>query len=319
MGWGHPGSPAQSPWGGRPCWSPPTCVGYGPTAPGQPLSITTCGTRPPPARRSEQICFPPMPQEAPCACVTGWRHWWHWEEARSRAPPSPVTAPRGSATGEQQPPLGGAGSPPCQEAAGAVVIPARAAAAAHKASAQGRALVFEKSQNRARAEPPLRLRGCARRAPRALGEDLKNWGCPRAAHQLPNAGSPSPPDVPWGSHGVAVPRVSRTCREGEGPAAPRAPEAPGWESPWGAGGRGAAGPGFVPAAPQHPPHRSSPLGQEEQSCSAHAGHGPSHSPTCPGPQLVMLGWILRWEKHPDPPQTPVGCRKKGAEPHGSHP
>lgn len=23
MGWGHPGSPAQSPWGGRPCWSPP--------------------------------------------------------------------------------------------------------------------------------------------------------------------------------------------------------------------------------------------------------------------------------------------------------
>lgn len=316
MGWGHLGSPAQSPWCGRPCWSPPTCAGHGPTAPGRLLSITTCGTQPPPARRSKEICFPPMPREAPCVCVTGWRHWWHWEEARSRVPPSPVTAaPLGSGS-----PLRGVQGAPRAGRQPGLLLSQPEQPLPHTRPRHKDALLFLR---RAKTEPgqshPFGSGAVPGGHRGPLGGNLENWGCPRAAHQLPDAGSPSPLDVPRGSHGVAVPRVSRACREGEAPAAPRAPEAPGWESPGGAGGRGAAGPGFVLAAPQHPPRRSSPSGQEEQSCSAHAGHGPSHSPTCPGPRLVMLGWILRWEKHPDPPQTPVGCRKKGAEPHGSRP
>lgn len=32
-------------------------------------------------------------REAFCIRVTGWRHWWDWEEARSRASPSRITAP----------------------------------------------------------------------------------------------------------------------------------------------------------------------------------------------------------------------------------
>lgn len=319
MGWGHPGSPAQSPWGGRPCWSPPYLRWARPHCSGTAAlhhhvwdTATTC--------TQERTNLLSTHATGGTLCLCNWMVALGGSQKPCASLPSYC-----SSTGEQQPPPGGAGSPPCREAAGAVVIPARAAAAAHKASAQGRALVFEKSQNRARAEPPLQLWGCARRAPRALGGGTWKIGdvpglltsSPMLGHHLLQTSPGGPTVSPC--HGSAEPAGRERDPQPPAPQRHRDGKAPGVLGEGEQRGRGAVGPGFVPAAPQHPPHHSSPSGQEEQSCSAHAGHGPSHSPTCPSPQLVMLGWILRWEKHPDPPQTPVGCRKKGAEPHGSHP
>lgn len=142
---------------------------------------------------------------------------------------------------------GPAGSPPRREPAGTVVIPARAAAPAHKASAQGRALVFERSQNRAWAEPPLRLRGAwsptavpgGHRGP--LGGGLENGdvpglltSSPMPCHHLlrPSPGGPT----------VSLCRGSVEPAGGDrDPQPPCAPGAPGQKSPRGAVGKGSSG------------------------------------------------------------------------------
>lgn len=123
--------------------------------------------------------------------------------------------------------------------------------------------------------------------------------------------SPSPPAVPRGSHGVAVPWVSGACRRGQGPAAPLRPRGTGTEKPPGCRGEGEQrGQASCLLRPSTYLRR----------CSARAGCGPSHSATCPGPRLAMPGRTLQTGgagthpalgKAPGSPPNPCGAQEKG--------
>lgn len=216
------------------------------------------------------------------------------------------------AAGERQPPLGGAGSPPCREAAGAVVIPARAAAAAHKASAQGRALVFEKSQNRARAEPPLRLRGCARRAPRALG------GEPRKLGMSPGC-SPAPRCRVTISFGcpLGVPRCCRATGQqslqgGRGTRSPPRPRGTRMGEPRGCWGKGSSGARLCACCAPAPtsPQLSVGAGGAELLCPRRTR--PQPQPHLPRPLAGDVGMDPALGKAPRPPPNPCGVQEKGS-------
>lgn len=214
---------------------------------------------------------------------------------------------------------GPAGSPPRREPAGAVVIPARAAAPAHKASAQGRALVFERSQNRARAEPPLRLRGAwsptavpgGHRGP--LGGSLENGDVPGLLTRSPmpchHLLRPSP-----GGPTVSLCRGSVEPAGGDrDPQPPCAPGAPGQKSPRGAVGKGSSGARLRACCAPAPTSVAALPAQDAAPATARPARAPGWrcraGPCEPGVQ----GHILHWEKHPDPPQTPAGRRKKGTK------
>lgn len=314
MGWGHPGSPAQSPWGGRPCWSPPTCAAHGPAAPGQPLSITTCGTRPPPARRSEQICFPPMPREAPCACVTGCRHWWHWEEARSRAPPSPVTA---AALGSSSPLRGVQGAPRARRQPG-LLLSQPEQPLPHTRPRHKDALLFLR---RAKTEPgqshpfgsgavPGGHQGPLGGGPGKLG---MSPGCSPAPRCRVTISSKRP---------LGVPRCRRATGQqslqgGRGTRSPPRPRGTGMGKPLGCWGKGSSGEGeqwgralcLLPPAPTSP-QLSVGAGGAELLCPRRTR--PQPQPHLPRPPTGDVGMDPALGKAPRPSPNPRGVQEKGS-------